>query len=79
MSKMNNDGIINLYITKAEDERTAITKQDFKNARRITIDTSHADNHQTKSKPALLQRGNNVGYALATIVRRLVRKCTRNN
>ena len=79
MSKMNDDGIIDLYIIKAEDERTAIAKQDFKNTRRITIDAAHAANHQTKSKPALLQQGKNVGYSLATTVHRMVRKVTRNN
>ena len=79
MSKMNDDGIINLYITKAEDERTAISKQDFKNARRITIDAAHAANKKIKSKPALLQKGKNVGYALATTVRRMVCKFTCDN
>ena len=76
---MNDDGIIDLYITKAEDERTSIAKQDFKNVRRITIDAAHSANNQIKSKPALLQKGKNVGYALATIVRRLVHKFTRDN
>ena len=37
--KMKDEGIIDLYITKAEDKRTAIAKQDRKDARRITIDT----------------------------------------
>ena len=76
---MNDYGIINLYITKAENESTDIAKQDFKNARRITIDTAYAVNHQTKSKPAVLKPGKNVGYALVTTVRRLVRKFTHNN
>ena len=38
-------GIIDLYTTKAEDERTAIAKQDFKDAKIITIDAAHAANH----------------------------------
>ena len=76
---MNDDGIIDRYITKAEDERTAIAKKDFRNARRIIIDAAHAANHQTKSKPEKLQKGNDLGYALATTVCRLVRKFTRNN
>ena len=50
MAKMNGGGIIDLYITKAEDERTAIAKQEFKNARRITIDAAQAANHQAKAK-----------------------------
>ena len=76
---MNYDGIIDLYITKAKYERTSIAKQDFKNARRITTDAAHAANHQTKSRPDMLQQVKNVGYALATTVRRLVRKFTRDN
>ena len=76
---MNDNGIINRYITKAEDERTAIAKKDFENVRRITIDASHASKHQTKAKPELLQQGNNAGYALATTVHRMVRKFTHNN
>ena len=63
---MNDDGIIDLYITKAEDELTAIAKQDFKNSRRITIDDAHADHHQAKAKLELLQQVKNIGYALAT-------------
>ena len=55
MAKINNEGIIDMYITKAEDELTAIEKQDFKNARRITINASHAANHLTKDKPELPQ------------------------
>ena len=76
---MNDEGIIDLYITKAKDERTATAKQDFKNARRITIDAFHAANHQAKVKPELLQQVKNIGYALATTVRKLVRKFTHNN
>ena len=79
MAKINNEVIIDMYITKAEDELTAIEKQDFKNARRITIDASHAANHQTKDKPELPQQGKNMGYSLATILRKLARKFTHNN
>ena len=45
MNKMKDEGIINLYITKADHERTAIAKQDPKETRRITIDAAHAANH----------------------------------
>ena len=45
MEKMKDEGIIGLYTTKAEDERTAIAKQEFKDARRITIDAAHTTNH----------------------------------
>ena len=79
MAKMKDEGIINLYITKAEDERTAIAKQDFKDARRITIDAAHTANHKAKAKPQLIKQGKNVFYFLATSVRKLVRKFTNNN
>ena len=79
MPKINDDGIIDQYIIKAEDELTSIAKQDFRNARRITINSAHSANHQTKPKPELIQQGKNVGYALDTTVRRLVQKFTRNN
>ena len=55
---MNDEGIINMYTTKAKDERTTIEKQYFKNARRITINAAHAADHQAKTKPELLQQRN---------------------
>ena len=51
---MKDEGIIDLYTTKAEDERTAIEKQDCKYASRITIDTAHTAYHRAKTKPQLL-------------------------
>ena len=51
---MNRERIIAPYITKDEDERTDIAKQDFKNARCINIDASHTVNQQAKAKPELL-------------------------
>ena len=79
MENIKDEGIINLYITKAEDERTAIAKHDFKDMRRITIDAAHASNHQVKAKPQLLMQGKNIGYLLDTTVRKLVRKFINNN
>ena len=76
---MNDEDIVDMYIKKAEYERTAIVKQYFKNTRRITIDAAHTANHQAKSKPGLPQQGKKIGYALATTVRKLVRKFTHNN
>ena len=76
---MKDEGIIDLYITKVEDKPTDKAKQDFKDARRITIDTNHTAKHQTNAKPQLLQQGKNIGYVLATTVRKLVRKFTNNN
>ena len=76
---MKDEGIIDLYITKAEDERTAIAKQDLNDARRITVDAAHAANYQAKVKPQLLQKVKNIGYFLAATVRKLVHKFTNNN
>ena len=50
MHKMKDEGIIGSYITKAEDERTAIAKQDWTDARRINIDTAHMDYHWATAK-----------------------------
>ena len=79
MAKMKDEGIIDLYITKAEDERTAIEKKDFKDARRITIETAHTAKHQDKAKPQIIQQGKKIGYVLATTVWKLVHKFTNNN
>ena len=51
MSKMNNHGIINLYINKAKDERTVMAKNNFNNARRITIYASHTSTRKPKPNP----------------------------
>ena len=76
---MKDEGIINLYITKAKEECTDIAKQELKDARRITIDTSHTANHQAKAKPQLLQQGKKIGYVLAITVCKLVHKFTNND
>ena len=76
---MRDEGIIDLYITKAEDERTVIAKQDRKDARRVAIDTAHAAYHRDRTKPQLLQQNNNIGYVLATTMRKLVHNFTNNN
>ena len=76
---MKDKGIIDSYITKAEDELTAISKQDRKDARHITIDTSHVAYHRARTKPQLIQQGKNIGYSLATTVCKLVHNFTNNN
>ena len=48
---MKDERIIDSYITKAEDERTAMAKQDCKDVRRISIDTAHAAYHRARAKP----------------------------
>ena len=64
MERMNDNEIIDLYINKVVDERTITAKNNFKNARRFTIDVDHAATRKPKPKPDLLQQGNNFGYAL---------------
>ena len=74
MSKMNNSDIIKFYINKAEDERTVMAKNNFKDAMRVKIDAAHAATRKPKPKHDILQQGKNVGYDISTTVRRLVRK-----
>ena len=69
---MNDEGIMDLYITKAKDEHTAIAKQDFNNASHITIDAAHMADNKSKAKTELLKHVKNIGYALDTTVRKLV-------
>ena len=38
---INDNNIIDMYINKAEDERTVMAKNDFSNRRRVTIYESH--------------------------------------
>ena len=76
---MKDEGIIDLYITKAEDECNATAKQDHKDTRRITIDTAHTAYHRATAKPQFLHQGKNIGYVLATTVCKLVHNFTNNN
>ena len=46
---------------------------------RITSETAHVASHQDKAKPEFLQQVKNIGYVLATTVRKLVHKFTNNN
>ena len=54
VAKMN-DGINDLYINKAEDERTIMATRDYKDSRRVTIDAAHAATR--KPKPTILKKG----------------------
>ena len=76
---MKDEGIVDSYTTKAEDECTAMAKQDCKDTRRITIDISHAAYPWARAKPQLIQQGKNIGYVLAATVRKLVQNFTNNN
>lgn len=75
LAGMSDAAIINTYICRAEDERTAMAKADTTNGKRVTIDAAHIK--ARKGKPTWLQRGKNVGIALSAAARRLVRRATR--
>ena len=68
---MSDGGIIDLYIDKAEDERTVLAKNDSENVRRVTINAAHAA--MTRTNPSIIQRGRNAGQSDSTAVRRFVR------
>ena len=51
-------------------------KQYCKDVRRINLDTSHAAYHWARAKLQLIQKVKNIGYVLATTVRKLVHKFT---
>ena len=54
-------------IAEAEDERTAIAKNDSTNKNSIAIDAAHKyQEHQ----PSIIQQGRNAGYRISTAVRR---------
>ena len=75
LSNMNDNGILDIYINKVENERTFMTKNYLSNRRKVTIDEEHMA--PNRKEPKLLQRGNNAGYTLITAVRRIVRKITK--
>ena len=77
--RINNNGIIVIYINKAEDEHTVRAKNDFKNARRVTIGVAHAATIKHKPNHVLLKQLNNAGYAISKTMCRLVKKIKRNN
>ena len=76
---MHDINVIDLYTNKAKDERTVMKKNNFKKARRITIDVAHTEIGKTKPKHDLLKQVNNVGYTLSTTVRILVHILKCNN
>ena len=62
---MNDNGIINLYINKVEDEHTVMAKHDYKDSRCVTINAAHAT--KSKPKPKILQ--NDAIFRLVKVVR----------
>ncbi len=63
-------------ITQAEDECTAIDKNDTNNAQRVAIDSTHAQRNQTTI--GLAQRGQNTAYRLGSMFNRTTKKLNKN-
>ena len=73
----NNDNeLIDVAITLAEDERTIIDKNEKTNVYRVTIDAAQAVTDKTKT--TIRQRGRNVGNAIITDTRRLINRIKRD-
>jgi hypothetical protein len=62
-------------ITQAEDERTAIAKNNTNNAKRVAIDSAHAQYHQPTT--GLAQRGQNTAYRLGSAFNQTIKKLTK--
>ena len=62
ISEMNDNGIIDMWISKAEDERTSIAKM-------IPRNKNHSD--KANVKPSFLERGLGIGQTVGTAARRL--------
>jgi hypothetical protein len=63
-------------ITHAEDERTAIAKIDTNNAKRVAIDSAHAQCNQPIIR--LAQRGQNTAYCLGSSFNRTIKKLNKS-
>ena len=72
---MNENGILDMYVHKAEDECTIMAKNNSHDKSCVTI---HAVNAKiNKTEPTLLHQGKNAGYAFSTEVGRLTKKFIR--
>ena len=60
---MNDDEILDFYITKAEDERTVMAKNDHK-IRWATMDAAHKS--KGKATPSLQKKMKNTGQSFGT-------------
>ena len=67
MAAMNDNGIIDFYANKSEDEQTTRSKHDATNLRRVSIGTAHLASQP--EAPSFLQRGKNAGYTFSAAVR----------
>jgi hypothetical protein len=69
------NALIDEHITWAEDERTTMAKADMSNMQRRAIDNAHTQKSTKPISITILQRGRNLGYALSTTARVMVRSC----
>ena len=65
--------LLDQHITWAQDERTAAAKANILHPRRQAIDNAHM--RARKPTVTLRQASKNTGYALATNIKRTLRKC----
>ena len=78
-TRNDDDEIIDEAIVIAEDERTAVAKNDIMNVHRFTIDAAHQAIDKTKTKTTLLQRGIHMGQTFSIAAQRLLRSIKRDN
>ena len=75
LEDMNDDEIIDFYITQEEDERTVMSKNDTK-IRWATMDAAHTS--KGEAAPSFKQKIKNTGQAFGTDLRRFARSLTRD-
>ena len=75
LEDMNDDEIIDFYITQAEDERTVMAKTDTK-IRWSTLDAAHTS--KGKAAPSFKQKMKNTSQAFGTELCRFARSLTRD-
>ena len=73
MENMNDDEILDFYITQTEDERTVMTKNDTK-IRWEKMDAAHTS--KGKAIPSLKQKMKNTDQAFGTELRRFAHSLT---
>ena len=64
-------------ITRAEDTRTQMAKNDLINNKRVAIDTAHTT--VIKSAPSLMQQGRNLSYNMGTTIRKAIQHVKYDN
>jgi hypothetical protein len=74
--RKNDNLFLDNSITQAEDECTAIAKNDANNAKHVAIDSAHAQHDQPTI--GLAQCGQNMAYRLGSTFNRTIKKLNKN-